>query len=256
MSYLRLPHLIGFVTCLAVAAGALRWWSTLPREVPTAGHRHLRSTNAVGHASETIPHGFIEEPGHAAIQESRVPGTRDRHSTTGTPATVIDMVSRARQTQSADPLTKDSAPLFSESSASIADMPSSVRSTIPPDPTIGHEAGRDANRVPPAIQLAESVRLPAALIPQENAPNKQSTVAKATEEIASTYYHDLQTEIAGALEPQNSGDTVTIPQIPETEQIRLRSDEQFRALYGNERYNQQVIGSALEVMLPPLPATP
>lgn len=111
-----------------------------------------------------------------------------------------------------------------------------------------------AGRFAQAIQLADDVRLPAALLPQ-GPPNLPPAVAEATAEIANTFYRELQAATPQA-PPGEDQDTTLIPKTPRTEQIRQLADEQFRALYGDDRYIQQTLNSAIEVQLPPEPAPP
>ena len=105
-----------------------------------------------------------------------------------------------------------------------------------------------------AIQLADEVRLPAALMPPGTNPPPPA-VAAATAQITDTFYQELQAGVsrpqAGQEAPRTTDDTAIIPENFATRLARQRADEQFRALYGDEKYIQQTLNSAIEVLLPP-----
>ena len=107
-----------------------------------------------------------------------------------------------------------------------------------------------------AIQLADDVRLPAALMPSGLA-DVPPEVAAAAVEIANTYYRNLQAETTTPRThptPFIDGkDTTLIRNTPGTERIREDADEVYRALYGDTQYIRHTISSAIEVNLPPEP---
>lgn len=104
-----------------------------------------------------------------------------------------------------------------------------------------------------AVQLADDVRLPAALMPR-NLANQPPEVVAATVEIANRFYQDLADEPLIREVHQSGESTTVIRNSPTAERIRQNADEQFRALYGNEQYIRRTLDSAIEVMLPPEPA--
>lgn len=102
--------------------------------------------------------------------------------------------------------------------------------------------------MPPAVQLADDVRLPAALIPDAGA-NLTPAVTAATAEIGNTFYRDLQVTANNETSNQEA-DTATISNDPNTEQALIRADEQYRALFGDEDFNRKTAESHIEVNLP------
>lgn len=118
-----------------------------------------------------------------------------------------------------------------------------------------------APEAPPihAIQLAADVRLPAAMVPmvQQNQP---PAVAAAAAEVGNHFYQNLLTSAANPPTPQEAppvvNDTAMITNGPVTDHLRQAADELFRALYGNEKYIQQTLASAIEANLPPEPPVP
>lgn len=146
--------------------------------------------------------------------------------------------------------------------------------TLPPPTHI--EAVRDSPRPPrldaesapltaaadiPArgIQLAENVRLPAAVmalaeIAKPTAEPVPPAVAAAQRKIVEKFYQ----EIAAEMSPHNispkpelvEATTVVISPSKTVDDARHRADEQYRALFGDAAYNRQGIRSAIEVRLP------
>jgi len=142
-----------------------------------------------------------------------------------------------------------------------------------------------------AVQLNDDVRLPAALMPQGQ-DDLPPAVAAAAVEIGNSFYRKLQNRSAAHQKPPESSNNVTystmvpkgpespnlsqtagqqppsfqvpdtaedltlIPNTPDTEQIRKQADEQFRALYGDEKFIRQTVSSAIEVRLPLRPDSP
>lgn len=108
-----------------------------------------------------------------------------------------------------------------------------------------------------AVQLAANVRLPAAVIPIDEA-GVPPAVAEAGKEIINGFYRELQAYAEDELSHPDhqtvdatSGDETTIiPVSAATDRIRHWADEQFRAQYGNEKFIQQTHHSAVEVRLP------
>ncbi len=105
-----------------------------------------------------------------------------------------------------------------------------------------------------AIRLADDVKLPAALMP-EKLHNTSPEIAAARSEIINCFYRDLQAGIINSGESpkfsEPSEDSILIPQNFRTERIRQAADQQFKALYGDSKYIQQTLHSAIEVMLSP-----
>lgn len=100
----------------------------------------------------------------------------------------------------------------------------------------------------PAIQLADDVRLPAALMPHGTA-NESPIVAAARAAIGDRFYRELQ-EIA-AKETQTEADaTVIIHKSPATENALKRANEEYRAFFGDEAFNRKTMDTHLEVKLP------
>jgi len=136
--------------------------------------------------------------------------------------------------------------------------PSVVSKTPTSDEPNGSPAGiavEQAPALPPviAIQLATDVRLPAAIVPM-NQEDMPPAVAAAVGEIGSQFYRDLFAVAthpqAGQVTPQQVDDTAIIPNGPVTNHLRQSADERFRALFGDEKYIQHNLASAIEVMLP------
>ncbi len=116
------------------------------------------------------------------------------------------------------------------------------------------EADRSTDSAGQAIRLADDVKLPAALMP-EKLPNISPEITAATTEIVNCFYRDLQAGIINSGESpkfsEPSEDSILIPQNFRTERIRQAADQQFKALYGDSKYIQQTLHSAIEVMLSP-----
>ena len=114
----------------------------------------------------------------------------------------------------------------------------------------------------PAIQLADDVRLPAALMPHDTS-KESPVVAAARAAIGDRFYRELQ-EIAAkdsvtdpatidsaAKDSAAEPTTVVIHQSPATENALKRANEQYRALFGDEAFNRKTMDTQLEVKLPP-----
>ena len=104
-----------------------------------------------------------------------------------------------------------------------------------------------------AIQLANDVQLPAVLMPPDNA-HRTLPADTAAQEIVNSFYRNLQTSADTDVSYQrerSSEATVIIPQNPSTADARNLANEQFRALFGIEAYNQKTLESTIEVQLPP-----
>jgi hypothetical protein len=124
----------------------------------------------------------------------------------------------------------------------------------------------------PAIQLADDVRLPAALMPHDTS-KESPVVAAARAAIGDRFYRELQ-EIAAkdsvtdpatkdsaakdsaakdsaAKDSAAEPTTVVIHQSPATENALKRANEEYRALFGDEAFNRKTMDTQLEVKLPP-----
>ena len=110
------------------------------------------------------------------------------------------------------------------------------------------------------IQLADDVRLPAAIM-AESAPDTATrkmispAAATANREIANSYYRELLATAGNSSAtptPAPGGDEATsvIPAGAAAEKARNHADEMYRALFGDDAYNRQVMNSAIEVRLP------
>ena len=113
----------------------------------------------------------------------------------------------------------------------------------------------------PAIQLANDVRLPAALMPHDTS-KESPVVAAARAAIGDRFYRELQ-EIAAkdsvtdpatidsaAKDSAAEPTTVVIHQSPATENALKRANEEYRALFGDEAFNRKTMDTQLEVKLP------
>jgi len=104
-----------------------------------------------------------------------------------------------------------------------------------------------------AIQLESDVRLPAALLPPYLV-NQPIPVDAAVQEITNAFYRRLQAVAdadGNSKEIRGSEDTIMISQNPSTAHARDLANEQYRALFGNEAYNQKTLESTIEAQLPP-----
>ncbi|MCX8496636.1 MAG: hypothetical protein ORN51_10680 [Akkermansiaceae bacterium] len=124
----------------------------------------------------------------------------------------------------------------------------------------------------PAIQLAEDVRLPAALMPHQTA-NESPAVTAARIAIGERFYRELQeiaanqTPVEAAVQapadadvqapvdatvqaPVDAAVTTVIHQSRATENALRRANEEYRALFGDEAFNRKTMDTHLEVKLP------
>ena len=114
----------------------------------------------------------------------------------------------------------------------------------------------------PAIQLADDVRLPAALMPHDTS-KESPVVAAARAAIGDRFYRELQeiaakdsvtdpaTKDSAAKDSAAEPTTVVIHQSPATENALKRANEEYRALFGDEAFNRKTMDTQLEVKLPP-----
>ncbi len=106
----------------------------------------------------------------------------------------------------------------------------------------------------PAIQLADDVRLPAALMPHDTS-KESPEIAAARAAIGDRFYQELQE--TAAKEPPSEADTTTvIHKSSATENALKRANEEYRALFGDEAFNRKTMDTHLEVKLPTLEDTP
>ncbi|MEO7340270.1 MAG: hypothetical protein ABI073_05290 [Luteolibacter sp.] len=117
----------------------------------------------------------------------------------------------------------------------------------------------------PAIQLAENVQLPAALmIPGTDASGRAVALtpagATAIKEISDSFYQEIADTLTNT-PPQaptesadhkiaDEEDTVLITPSASVESARQRANELYHALFGNDTYNRQTMNSTIEVHLP------
>lgn len=111
------------------------------------------------------------------------------------------------------------------------------------------------------IRLADNVQLPAVIIALSN-PNRDpnhkipAPVAAAMQSIVDTFYQALTAAAqaqaaAGKAATAPGGDnTAVIQPGPAVDQARARANQAYRALFGDEAYNQLTLNAALEVKLP------
>ena len=206
------------------------------------------------------------------------PSDRDRQSVTDRPARTkvarpkanqgeVTAVNSPKDDRSArmSQLASPAAEKADAGGGQVHQPPISLKTTSATDetPIPGKQVARSASQAKTkpsaepsaqAIQLADDVRLPAALMPR-NLANQPPEVAAAAVEIANTFYRDLANESLSRQVHQSGETTTMIQNSPTTERIRQNADEQFRALYGDEQYNRHTLYSAIEVMLPPAPAS-
>ncbi len=116
------------------------------------------------------------------------------------------------------------------------------------------------------IQLAENVKLPAAIMALSDPSFKNLTPQQDTalRHVVDTFYKDLAARAEARLSNQelardhqvvqssNGEETIIIQPGEDVEKARQRANEIFRALFGDDRYNQVTMQSAMEVMLSPV----
>ena len=112
------------------------------------------------------------------------------------------------------------------------------------------------------IQLAENVRLPAAVmalaeIAKPTAEPVSPAVTAAQQEIVEKFYQEIAAEMARPnilpTPELEEATTVVISPSESVDDARHRADEQYRTLFGDAAYNRQGISSAIEVRLPENP---
>ncbi len=112
----------------------------------------------------------------------------------------------------------------------------------------------------PGIQLSDEVRLPAVILALNAAENDPGSkvpppIAAAMRGIVTTFYQDLadsvrETNADGSHTAPSDEDTILIKPGPAVERARERANETYRALFGEEAYNQMTLHAALEAQLP------
>ena len=123
----------------------------------------------------------------------------------------------------------------------------------------------------PAVQLAESVRLPASVLAQADTRLEQPPeVMLAKQRITDGFYQEIaikaaasgaaaavltpgeaasgQSEEPGISDPET--ETVVIPPGTDVDEARINADEIYHVLFGDAAYNQHNLGSFIEVQLP------
>jgi hypothetical protein len=158
---------------------------------------------------------------------------------------------KSDKTQAIKPRDRDAA--AARPDTGLPDKPASDITTVPlkaPSPA-------------PGIQLADDVQLPAVILAinaaEKDPENKMTApIAAAMHAIVETFYQDLA---ASALEnrpgespPETGADnTLVIKPGPAVERARDKANETYRALFGDEAYNQMLMSAALEARLPVTP---
>lgn len=142
--------------------------------------------------------------------------------------------------------------------AGTAPAPASPATTsVPAGDAVSSEIGR-------AVQLAESVPLPAALMTWDamnggHPAAVSPAVAGVTREIGNTFYQQLAASpaalspLASPADPVTANgheDTTVMGPSPAVEQARAIANETYRVMFGDQAYNQQTLNSAREVRLP------
>jgi len=181
-------------------------------------------------------------------------------------ATRQGSVSATARPQKKHPLATKMAPPRSRSHPATNDQITASPQANAPIPEPDH-AGSSLQIVPeaaatgdnpflPAIQLAEDVRLPAALMPHQTA-NESPAVTAARLAIGERFYRELQEIVANQAQvdatvqtPVDAAATTVIHQSRATENALRRANEEYRALFGDEAFNRKTMDTHLEVKLP------
>ncbi len=136
----------------------------------------------------------------------------------------------------AQPLTCVAQPKSSEPSAST---------------TAKAAASSPLSQSPVAIQLAENVALPTAVLALADNPLNSPLSAsdrRIAEEIATAFYQELASSAAVTAGPRT--ETIIITPGPAVELARRHADESFQAFFGDTHYMKNQMESAIEVRLP------
>jgi hypothetical protein len=104
--------------------------------------------------------------------------------------------------------------------------------------------------------LGNDVQLPAALLPSLSV-DTSPTIASATTEICKTFYLQVHQLVGSDFseiipDPENAQDDtpIHISNTHEIDRIRDSANDQYRALYGDEKYTLQMLNTSVEVRLP------
>ncbi len=153
---------------------------------------------------------------------------------------------------SSHPATNDQITTSPKANASIPEP----NHTSPSLQIVPEAAATEDNPFLPAIQLAEDVRLPAALMPHQTA-NESPAVTAARIAIGERFYRELQEIVANQAPadaavqaPVDAAATTVIHQSRATENALRRANEEYRALFGDEAFNRKTMDTHLEVKLP------
>jgi hypothetical protein len=111
----------------------------------------------------------------------------------------------------------------------------------------------------PAVRLADDFPLPAAIVSNyrnENRERSSPHMSRAEEDIAAQFYSEVARQAAGvndasAVERVEEAEGPTVIVRPNADSARTlqRANERFRALFGNEAYNQVSMESTKEARL-------
>jgi hypothetical protein len=119
-------------------------------------------------------------------------------------------------------------------------------------PTATELASSPLSQSPVAVQLAENVALPAAVLaladPTHNSPLSAND-RRIAEEITNAFYQELSNS-AVVTANRTRTDTIIITPGPAVDQARRHADERFQALFGDSDYMKSLTESAIEVRIP------
>jgi hypothetical protein len=111
----------------------------------------------------------------------------------------------------------------------------------------------------PGVRLADDFPLPAAIVSNYRNGNRERSspqLSRAEEDIAARFYSEVALQVAGtngtsAVEPVEEAEGPTIIISPGADSARTlqRANERYRALFGNEAYNQASMESTKDARL-------
>jgi hypothetical protein len=129
-------------------------------------------------------------------------------------------------------------------------QPKSPTSSV--SPAVTEAASSPLAQSPIAIQLAEDVALPAAILaladPTHNSPLSAND-RRICEEIANAFYQELSCSAVVTADRLHT-ETIIITPGPAVDLARRHADERFQALFGDAHYMKNLTESAIEVRLP------
>lgn len=146
----------------------------------------------------------------------------------------------AAQTESQAPKTASAASVINGGSAAQASAPASASvDAIAASVTFSGGSSVSPSAHPPVVELEPGVPIPAALVePQGQLP---PAAEAARQQVADSFVEDVEESVSA---PGLEGDDVGARK--KYDEAVSRSNEQYRALYGDAAYNQQGIRAAME----------